>query len=262
MKITKVIAFLTLAMALMASIAYAASENLKISGDIVSGDKHSGEDIDYSYIVTADTSMYGASTVSYTVKKDVDFPDLIVEVTIPTTLKVTRIINPNRREILMAARVGFIEGYEDGTFKPDNPITRAEFIKMLMSLSTNRTFNILSIPTTYKNWAGRYVTLAEMQGVINKGRYTDAELDKPITRLEVVCMLAKVQIKMKGIEQNQLGHLIFKDIDGLTTEERELLLHAASYDLLEGMKDGTMKKFEPTKNITRGETARALVRIY
>ena len=38
MKITKVIAFLTLAMALMATIAYATSENLKTSGDSMSGD--------------------------------------------------------------------------------------------------------------------------------------------------------------------------------------------------------------------------------
>ena len=262
MKITKVIAFLAMAIALIATIVYATSESVKTSGDTISGDKLSGEDTDYSHIVTADTSIYGATMVSYAINKDIDFPDLIEEVINPTTRKVTKVINPNRREILMAARGGFIEGYEDGTFKPDNPITRAEFIKMLMSFSTNRTFNILSIPTTYKNWAGRYVTLAEMQGVISKGEYTDAELDKPITRLEVVCMLAKVQIKMKGIEKNQLGHLIFTDIDGLTTEERELLLHAASYDLLEGMKDGTMKEFGPNKNITRGETARALVRIY
>lgn len=262
MKITKAIAFLTLATVMSVTFVYATSESLKTSRDAISGDKLSGEEMDYSHIVTANTSVYGATMVSYTVKKDADFPDLIVDVTDSSGKIVTKVTNPNRKEILKAARVGFIEGYEDGTFKPDNPITRAEFIKMLMTFSTNRTFNILTIPTTYKNWAGRYVTLAEMQGVINKGRYTDAELNKPITRLEVVCMLAKVQIKMKGIEQNRLGHLIFTDIDGLTTEERELLLHAASYDLLEGMKDGTMKKFEPTKNITRGETARALVRIY
>ena len=133
---------------------------------------------------------------------------------------------------------------------------------MLMGISTNRTFNFSAIPTSYTNWAGKYVTLAEMQGVIEKGQYSEEELEKPITRLEVVCMLAKVQIKMKGIAQNQLGSLIFTDIDALTQEERDLLLHAASYDLLEGMKDGTMKQFEPDKNITRAETARALVRIY
>ncbi len=75
-------------------------------------------------------------------------------------------------------------------------------------------------------------------------------------------MLAKVQIKMKGIAQSQLGRLIYTDIDALTEEEKGLLLHAASYDLLEGMKDGSMKEFEPNKNITRAETARALVRIY
>ena len=101
-----------------------------------------------------------------------------------------------------------------------------------------------------------------MQGIIEKGEYTDKTLEEPITRIEVICMLAKVQIKMKGIPQSQLGHLIYTDIDALTEEEKGLLLHAASYDLLEGMKDGTIKQIEPTKNITRAETARALVRIY
>ena len=178
------------------------------------------------------------------------------------TRKYDEIIHEARREILMAGRVGFLEGYEDGTFKPDNPITRAEFIKMLMSLVTNRTFDYEAVPTVYYNWAGKFITLAEMQGVIEKGRYTEEEFEEPITRLEVVCMLAKAQIKMKGIPQSQLGHLIFTDIDGLTEEEKGLLLHAASYDLLEGMKDGTMKQFEPNKNITRAETARALLRVY
>lgn len=254
MRIAKVIMFMVLTITIMLTLVYATNESTDVSTDMV----FSGEED--SNVVTVNASVYSANVVSYAVDKDADFPDLITEVTV--NKKVTQVVNPNRREILMAARVGFIEGYEDGTFKPDNPITRAEFIKMLMMFSTNRTFNISTIPTKYKNWAGRYITLAEMQGVINKGRYTEAELDEPITRLEVVCMLAKVQIKMKGIEQSQLGHLIFTDIDGLTTEERELLLHAASYDLLEGMKDGTMKQFEPTKNITRGEAARALVSIY
>ena len=206
--------------------------------------------------------QYTSFTGAYEVKKDVDFSDLVTQKKNPTNGKLYDVIHPDRREILMAARVGFIEGYKDGTFKPDNHITRAEFIKMLMGISTNRTFDFSTIPTSYTNWAGKYVTLAEMQGVIKVGEYTNEELDQPITRLEVVCMLANVQIKMKGIAQSQLGRLIFTDIDALTEEEKGLLLHAASYDLLEGMKDGSMTEFEPDKNITRGETARALVRIY
>lgn len=206
--------------------------------------------------------QYTSYTGLYEVKKDVDFSDLVTKEYNKLNFKYYDVEHPARREILMAARVGFIEGYKDGTFKPDNSITRAEFIKMLMSISTNRTFDFSKIPTSYGNWAGKYVTLAEMQGVIASGKYTDEELDKPITRLEVVCMLANVQIKMKGIAQSQLGRLIFTDIDALTEEEKGLLLHAASYDLLEGMKDGSMTEFKPEQNITRGETARALVRIY
>ncbi|MBQ9314548.1 MAG: S-layer homology domain-containing protein [Clostridia bacterium] len=205
---------------------------------------------------------YQVANSSFEVKRNVDFPDLVKMVYNPQTRKEEEVAHEDRREILIAARIGFIEGYEDGSFRPDNPITRAEFIKMLMGLATNRTFNFETIPSSYHNWAGKFVTLAEMQGVIEKGKYTEKDLEQPITRIEVICMLAKVQIKMKGIPQSQLGHLIYTDIDGLTKEEKGLLLHAASYDLLEGMKDGTMKEIEPNKNITRAETARALVRIY
>lgn len=211
-------------------------------------------------IVAVTTLILSLSIVTFA--GTVDFPDLITEFYNKQTRKYDQIPHKYRSEILVAAGVGFLEGYEDGTFKPDNPITRSEFIKMLMGIATNKTFNFDNIPTTYKNWAGKYVSLAEMQGVIEKGAYTEEELEEPITRIEVVCMLANVQIKMKGISQSQLGSLIYTDIDDLTEEEKGLLLHAASYDLLEGMNDGSMKEFEPTKNITRAETARALVRIY
>ncbi len=166
------------------------------------------------------------------------------------------------REITQATNIGVIEGYEDGTFRPNNSISREEFIKMLMVLATNRTFDFESVDTKYKSWAGPYVTIAEMQGVIQPGTYTDETLKEPITRLEMVLMLSKTQIKMKGIPQNQLGSLVYTDINSLTDEEKDLLLHAAKYDLLEGMRDGTSKLFEPNKNLTRGEAAAALMRIY
>lgn len=166
------------------------------------------------------------------------------------------------REITQASNIGVIEGYEDGTFRPNISISREEFIKMLMVLATNRTFDFESVDTKYNSWAGPYVTIAEMQGVIEPGTYTDETLKKPITRLEMVLMLSKTQIKMKEIPQNQIGSLVYTDIKNLTDDEKDLLLHAAKYDLLEGMKDGTSKLFEPNKNLTRGEAAAALMRIY
>lgn len=166
------------------------------------------------------------------------------------------------REITQATNINVISGYPDGTFRPDNEISREEFIKMLMVLATNKTFDFESVDSNYTSWAGSYVTIAEMQGVIEKGAYTDETLKEPITRLEMVLMLSKTQIKMKGIPQNQIGSLVYTDIKSLTDEEKDLLLHAVKYDLLNGMKDGTNKKFEPDKKLTRGEAAAALMRIY
>lgn len=42
--------------------------------------------------------------------------------------------NPYHDAILGLARFGFIQGYADGSFKPDQPVTRAEAIKILMSV--------------------------------------------------------------------------------------------------------------------------------
>lgn len=166
------------------------------------------------------------------------------------------------REITQATNIKVISGYPDGTFKPNNDISREEFIKMLMVLATNRTFDFASVDTKYTSWAGPYVTIAEMQGVIDRGVYTDETLKEPITRLEMVLMLSKTQIKMKNIPQNQIGSLVYTDIENLTDDEKDLIRHAVKYDLLEGMRDGTNKLFEPNKNLTRGEAAAALMRIY
>ena len=166
------------------------------------------------------------------------------------------------REITQATDINVMDGYPDGTFRPDEPIKRCEFIKMLIGLATNRTFDFGSVDSKYNTWYGPYVTVAEMQGIIEKEQYTEKELEEPITRLEMILMLAKTQIKMKGIKQSQLGKLVYTDIDSLTQDEKDLVLHAAQYDLLEGMKDGSVKLLEPNKNLTRGEAAIALMRIY
>ena len=166
------------------------------------------------------------------------------------------------REIAQATNIGMLEGYPDGTFKPNDSITKAEFTKALISLATNRTFDFRNVYSKYSSWYGPYVTIAEMQGIIDKNKYSDKELNEPITRIEAILMLAKTQINMKGIPQTQVGKVAYTDIDSLTPDEKALVVHAAQYDLLEGMKDGTETLLDPDRNLTRGEAAAALMRIY
>ena len=168
------------------------------------------------------------------------------------------------RDIVKSTKIGLIEGYyqEDGSyvFKPEQAITRAEFIKMAMVLSTNRTFDFDTIQSDINHWAGKYVKVAEMQRVVEKGKYTLSNLDQPITRIEMICILSKIQINMKGIEQNRQGKLQYTDTNNLTEEEKALLLHAAKYVLIKDMLETTT--FSPNQNLTRAEATVAIMRIY
>lgn len=166
------------------------------------------------------------------------------------------------KEIVKAANIGLIEGYPDGNFMPDSNITRAEFIKIAMSLATNKTFDFSIMPECgVTNWAGPYVSAAEIQNVISKGKYTDENISEPITRIEMICILSRIQINMKGISQYRDADIsLYTDIDSLTKEERDLLVHAARYELIENMLEIT--EIKPNENLTRAEAAVALMRVY
>lgn len=169
-------------------------------------------------------------------------------------------------EVLKATAIGLIEGYEDGTFRPDNSISKGEFIKLAIVLSTNRNFDFSAIPTKLNHWSAPYVAVAEMQKVVEVGQYNDMNLNEPITRIEMICILSKIQINMKGISQYRDAELpAYIDIDTLTEEEEELLLHAARYELMSDMFERNEEgnyAIRPYDNLTRGEAAIAVMRIY
>ena len=172
-----------------------------------------------------------------------------------------------------------IEGYAnmkegttkyDGTysFKPDDPVSKGEFIKMAICLANNRSFDytIFNVPSSLKNhWAAPYVVCAEMQDVIEQGDINQYNIDEPTTRLDMIKILSRIQINMKGIPQYRDGVLPnYIDIGMLTEKDKAYLLHATRYDLIEGMlkSDGGDLEIKPDANITRAEAIRALLRVY
>lgn len=89
-------------------------------------------------------------------------------------------------------QAGTIQGYSDGTFRPEGKVTRAEFVTMLA-----RFFN-LSGKTETKlgdisgHWAEDYILAAVKEGWING--YPDGTFrpDQPITRGEVVIIIGRI----------------------------------------------------------------------
>ena len=88
--------------------------------------------------------------------------------------------------------LGMLSGYEDGTFRPEQPITRAELIALVCRFKAAApgvpVFN--DVPSTH--WAYNDINAAAAQGWT--GGYEDGSFrpGQPITRAEVVSILCRV----------------------------------------------------------------------
>ena len=89
------------------------------------------------------------------------------------------------------SRMGVIGGYADGTFRPDAPISRAEFVKIAVSFTQNNgstTYNYFTdVKTT--DWFAPYVTAAKDAGLIEG--YSDGSFkpESKITRAEACAIV-------------------------------------------------------------------------
>jgi hypothetical protein len=144
---------------------------------------------------------------------------------------------------------GIINGYNDGTFKPNGNITRAEFAKIAvtaanLTLSTTSTASFSDVPTTH--WAFKYIETAKAAGFI--GGYPDGTFrpDAQVNRAEI----CKMVIGAGKIATDTAGSG-FSDTAGNWAET--FIKTAAKNGIVGGYPDGT---FGPAKNATRAEAAK------
>ncbi|WP_068777357.1 Ig-like domain-containing protein [Paenibacillus sp. FJAT-26967] len=102
------------------------------------------------------------------------------------------------QDIAMASQSGIISGYEDGTFRPDAPVTRAEMITMaaraakLLPVSAGQLQALYADADTIPDWAGGYIAAAQQRGFIQgRDHRTFAPL-APTTRAEAVVVLLRI----------------------------------------------------------------------
>ena len=90
------------------------------------------------------------------------------------------------------SKYNIINGYENGTFRPDNSITRAEFSKIIMCATMN------DYITDYKKgfidvadgfWAEKYIYSAKMLGIVNGTTESTFEPEANITNEQAIKMI-------------------------------------------------------------------------
>lgn len=147
-------------------------------------------------------------------------------------------------DIKAALELGILNGYPDGTFKPDNLITGAEFTKILinaMYIGINDDSNNI--------WYQPYVSKAKEAFDID---ILGLDYNKPINRKEMAFLLSKAgEIKNKKVSENNIK---FSDVN----ENENFIYQSVKMGLLEGYPEGT---FRPEKKLTRAEAVVVLARL-
>ena len=160
------------------------------------------------------------------------------------------------RDMLTKEHIAYLNGYSDGTVRPNGNITRAEVATIFFRLLTDE---VRDANLTYGNtftdvpngaWYNAAVsTLSSMQ-IING--YTDGSFrpNQNITRAELASIIARFA------ELKNTSGVYFTDIDGHWAADNICL--AAANGWITGYADGS---FKPNRPVTRAETVTMINRV-
>lgn len=155
---------------------------------------------------------------------------------------------------------GLIRGYEDGTFRPLNKITRSEFSKIIAEFLPE---SLDAKANTFKDlnknqWHYEHMNRAVNAGIL-KG-YDDGSLkpQQEITRDEATVMIMRL-LEYKNIElKNKDKKENFKDSKNIQDWAYDAILSLSGEGIIEGVGNGY---FAPRRSINRAEVATILTRV-
>jgi len=155
--------------------------------------------------------------------------------------------------VAQARTEGILEGYPDGTFRPDRFVTCGEFLRM-------------SIPeapkTSAAHWADGYYREGLHRELYTVRDIGETALDRPIARQYMALVYSRLMEESEGIqiartEGSAVPPAPFSDVAETSAYEYPIAVVAAA-GLLEGYPDGS---FRPKGFLTRAEAATAFVRL-
>lgn len=154
--------------------------------------------------------------------------------------------------IVELATSGAIGGYPDGTFKPDQGISRAEFATILVKAFHLPEVNGKVFADTTGHWAGKFIATAAANGLVSGYSDTNFGPDDPITREQMAVMIVKAA---KLLETQQ--ELTFADQAEISAWAKGFVATASNNKLISGYPDNT---FRPQKGASRAEAVTVIVK--
>ena len=155
-------------------------------------------------------------------------------------------------------RQGLIDGREDGTVRPDEPVTRAEFVVL-----ANRIFRLppaaapVFADTPQDSWYSRDLRALVAAGVLSAdpgGRFNP---DEPIERQEAAVLLHRLAQHRGSKAGTSAAQPAVADLAEASPSSREAILALAAGEYIE-----RTGPFRPTDPLTRAEAIAMLDRFY
>jgi len=163
------------------------------------------------------------------------------------------------KDIAQLKDQGIIQGYPDGTFRPENTLKRVEFAAFL--LRTLGYPEVADIDPFFADVPGSYWGFGTIQGLVLKhivARDTNFYPEDKITRLEII----QWEVRALGLEDETVNRIIpalpFSDLSDLTELEQKYVATAYELQLISGYPDGSLS---PWGFATRAEATALLFRL-
>lgn len=154
-----------------------------------------------------------------------------------------------------------ISGYTDGSFKPENTVSRAEWSKMMVtSAGLNIKSDSYAISDLSKDhWAYKYVTTAkDYMNWYSNNNTLSFKPNQAASREDVTVSL----VKLKGYSVDDVDYSVlsaFKDVNSISIDLKKYVAVALQKNLISGFEDNT---FRGQDTLTRAEASILLCRAF
>lgn len=147
---------------------------------------------------------------------------------------------------------GGVGGYPDGSFKPGNTVTRAEFAVMLVkTLQLEKGDKVFS--DTIDHWAKDEIAAASSRGIVNGYDADTFGPDDLITREQMALMIFKAAgLTAQGEETG------FADKEDISSWAKEAVAAVVAERIMNGYQDNTIR---PQGKASRAEAATVIIKI-
>ena len=212
------------------------SSNISLSSD--------GGVMQAEFIKTASTNLIVDDTTIYTPTDR------------PTTQNVLADIDGHWAEVTIRNLVekGVVNGYEDGTFRPEENATKGEYIKLLMTAAGEGTSGAFTnYPDVNESWAKGYIARAVDLGICDNINTSEESfgVDEPITRAQAAALMGRL------LAPDVTGTPEFTDSADIPDWASDPIYASAQLGLIEG-DDGAFRAMD---NLTRAEAATIIARV-